>query len=119
MPRICSLQACRNRSHCSHPLPCPIMVALLANSPASQYQPNIGMLVTPSELKPGHRLQCQLKLWQISLWIFKDKLKHSPANSKKLEFENNFQDCKQIIFFVFVTPFSVSINTLHADFQME
>ena len=56
--------------------------------------------------------------------------KHSPVNSKTYaavlhvlikEFEKRFQDCwkKSSIFGVFVTPFSVDINTLPANFQME
>ena len=56
--------------------------------------------------------------------------KHSPVNSEKYAatlsilikgFENKFQDCKKIteFFCIFTTPFSVDINKLHANFQME
>ena len=56
--------------------------------------------------------------------------KHSPLNKKKystllfqliLEFEKRFQDFRlnQQSFLIFATPFSVDINILHPDFQME
>jgi len=56
--------------------------------------------------------------------------KHSLVNSEKYaallcvfiqEFKNIFQDCKKnhIFFVIFTTPFSVHINTLSANFQME
>ena len=56
--------------------------------------------------------------------------KHSPVNRKKIcsfnlcfdnELENMFQDCQKShkFFGIFATPFSVNINTLPANFQME
>jgi len=61
---------------------------------------------------------------------FDKRAKHTPVNSKKYaamlyvlikEFENSFQDCQRnnLLFCIFATPFSVNINTLHANFQME
>jgi len=52
-----------------------------------------------AETRAQVAVQCQLKLWQISLWIFIDKLNTVLWTAKKLEFENNFQDCQQIIIF--------------------
>ena len=40
----------------------------------SQHQSNISVLLTPSGLKPGHDVQCSVKLWQISLRIFIQQL---------------------------------------------
>ena len=56
--------------------------------------------------------------------------KHRPLNKKKystllfqliLKFEKRFQDFRQNqqSFLIFGTPFSVDINILHPDFQME
>lgn len=60
---------------------------------------------------------------------------HRPVNCKKYsavpsvlikEFENRFQDCLNVmgflfiyLFILFASSFSVNINTLLADFQME
>ena len=75
------------------------------------------------------------KLWQAQrmandLMHFDVLAKHRPVNSKKYAallsilikgFENRFQDLWKVIniFGIFVTPFSVDINTLPAHFQMK
>ena len=54
--------------------------------------------------------------------------KHNPVNSEKFapmlsalikEFENRFECCQNNLQFIFISPFSVDINTLTANFQME
>lgn len=71
--------------------------------------------------------QCQLELWQVSLWILIQWLKHSPVSSEKhaavlslviKESEKRLQDCQNINFFfcLFATPFSVDLNTLLRNF---
>ena len=84
-------------------------------------------------------MQCQLKSWQIHLWILTHWLntvlytaKKPQKNNKKKknqamlsivikEVENRFQDwwktTNSLVYFV--TPFSVDINTLLVNFQME
>ena len=66
----------------------------------------------------------------MSLWIYDTLAKHSPVNRGKRaavlsvvikEPENSFQVCRknQQCFGLFVTPFSVDINTSLANSQME
>ena len=80
-------------------------------------------------------LQMELKLWQTQIkannFMFFDMLaKHSPMTSKKhaallsdliQEFENRFQEFwgNNQYFAIFVTLFSVGMNMLPANFQME
>ena len=80
-------------------------------------------------------LQMELKLWQTQIkannFMFFDTLaKHSPMTSKKhaallsdliQEFENRFQEFlgNNQYFAIFVTLFSVDMNMLPANFQME
>ena len=79
--------------------------------------------------------QMKLKLWQAQIKAndfmhFNTLTKHSPVNSKKYaallfnliqEFENRFQDFweNNQYFAIFETQFSININTLPANFQME
>ena len=77
----------------------------------------------------------KLKLWQAQIKAndfmhFNTLTKHSPVNSKKYaallfnliqEFENRFQDFHENnqYFAISASPFSVNINMLPANFQME
>ena len=79
--------------------------------------------------------QMKLKLWQSQVKAnnfmhFDTLAKHGPVNNEKYaallfdliqEFENRFQDFRKNhqSFGIFATPFSVDINILPANFQME
>lgn len=97
---------------------------------ASQHQPSIGAWWTPSGLKAGlRRAQCRASSSDGKL-VYDTLAKHSPVSSKKhaamlscviKEYENRFRDCwkKDQFGSLFLIPFSVSINTLLVNFQIE
>lgn len=99
--------------------------------PIAQQQPNVSVRLALSGLKPVHGEGAVLTLmwWQITICILITLATHGALNSEYaalfsfliLKFENRFQDYRKNhqFFVIFVTPFSVSINTLQANFQVK